>query len=365
MEELTQVIYKKNLDMKPLPNIKVTENRWIGDDQPCFIIAEVGQNHNGDMAIARELIDNIAFFKADAVKLCKRHVSSELTKEAYNMPYYGPHSFGETYGKHREFLELSKEQYKELKHYAENKKVIFFASASDMQSVDDLEEVGVSLYKVASRDLTNLPLLDYMARQNKPVILSCGMDSMEDIGEALDTIRHHHNQTILLQCTSSYPTPYRDVNIRVMDTLRREFDVLVGMSDHTIGIMVPVVTAALGAVVVEKHVTLARHMKGTDHSCSLEPEGLRRVVRDIRNMEFALGDGVKRVPAGIEEARAKLQRSLVSKVAIPKGTRLTEQMLCLKSPGTGLLWRQRGTIVDKVARRDIPSDVTLSEEDFE
>jgi sialic acid synthase SpsE len=234
-----------------------------------------------------------------------------------------------------------------------------------MKSVDFLEEIGVPLYKVASRDLTNLPLLDYMARTGKPILLSCGMDSMEEIGEAVDTIRKHHQKLILLQCTSDYPTRYEDVNIRVMHTLRRTFDVLVGMSDHTIGIMVPVVAAALGAVVVEKHVTLARHMKGTDHSCSLEPDGLRRVVRDIRNMELAMGDGVKRVPDAIEGTKTKLCRSLVSRSEIPAGTPLTGEMLCLKSPGTGLKWRERGRLLGKRARRTIPADVTLAAEDFE
>ena len=357
--------HRKNLDLKPLPAIEITPTRRIGDEEPTFIIAEVGQNHNGSMVIARELIDNIAFHKADSVKFCKRDIPSELTKAAYDQPYYGPQSFGKTYGKHRECLELSKLQYKELQIYAESKGPIFFATACDAKSVEDLEEVGVPLYKVASRDLTNLPLLDVIARTGKPVILSSGMDAMEEIGEALDTVRRHHNKIVLLQCTSSYPTAYREVNIRVMRTLRQEFDVLVGMSDHTVGIMAPVVAAAMGAVVVEKHVTLARHMKGTDHACSLEPDGLRRVVRDIRHMEEAMGDGVKRVTENVAGARRKLCRSLVSKVAIPAGTVLAEEMLCLKSPGGGLLWRERGQVVGKRARRDIPADVTLAEADFE
>ncbi len=329
------------------------------------MIAEVGQNHNGDMDVARELIDNIAFHKADAVKLCKRHIRSEMTDAMYRQPYYGPQSFGETYGQHREALELSQQQYAQLKVYAEDKGSIFFATACDVRSVDDLEQVGVPLYKVASRDLTNLPLLQYIARTGKPVILSCGMDSSAEIKQAIDTVRKHHNRIVLLQCTSSYPTPYKDVNIRAMHTLRKEFDVLVGMSDHTIGIMVPVAAAALGAVVVEKHVTMARHMKGTDHGCSLEPDGLRRYVRDIRNMELALGNGQKHIPEVIAEAKAKLCRSLVSEVEIPRGTVVTEEMLCLKSPGTGLKWSERGRIVGKRAKRDVPADVTLSEDGFE
>lgn len=353
------------MSSKPLPPIRLTPTRCIGDGHPCFIIAEIGQNHNGSMSIARELIDNVAFYHADAAKFCKRHIASELTREAYNKPYYGPQSFGETYGTHRQFLELSREQYGQLKSHAVSKNVLFFATACDAPSVDDLEDVGVPMYKVASRDLSNLPLLDCIGRTGKPVILSCGMSSMHEIGEALDTIRRHHNNIILMQCTSAYPAEYRDVNIRAMHTLRSEFDVLVGMSDHTIGFMVAVVSAALGAVVVEKHVTLARHLKGSDHACSLEPDGLRRLVRDIRNMEQALGDGAKVVAQSILATREKLCRSLVSRCEIPQGTVLAEDMLCLKSPGTGLGWRDRHLIVGKAACRDIPADITLSAEDFE
>jgi sialic acid synthase SpsE len=359
------LIPASSLDFKPLPSLQVAPHRWIGDDQPCFVIAELGQNHNGDMALARESIENIAFHKADAVKLCKRHIKSEMTRAMYDMPYHGPQSFGETYGKHREALELSVAQYRELKAFSEDHGLIFFATACDMQSVDDLEEIGVSLYKVASRDLTNLPLLDYMARTGKPMLVSCGMDSMDEIKDAVDTVRRHHSKIVLMQCTSSYPTPYEDVNLRAMHTLRREFECLVGMSDHTIGIMVPVMAAGLGAVAVEKHFTIGRHFQGTDHACSLEPNGMRMVVRDIRNLELAMGDGVKRVAASVTGSKNKLCRSLVSRCAIAAGVVVTEDMLCLKSPGNGLPWRERKKIIGRRAKRDIPADVTLSELDFE
>jgi len=358
-------ILRDDVGLKPLPDIRIAPGRFVGDDQPCFIIAEVGQNHNGEMNIARELIENIAFFKADAAKFCKRHIPSELTREMYEKPYTGPQSFGPTYGEHREFLELNVEQYKELKEFCEEKGILFFATACDMHSVDDLEEVGVGFYKVASRDLTNLPLLDYMARTDKPIFLSCGMDSMEEIKEAVDTVRRRHSNIVLMQCTSAYPTAMEDVNIRAMHTLRKEFDVHVGMSDHTVGIMVPVAATALGAVAVEKHVTLARHMKGTDHACSLEPNGLRMVVRDIRNLETAMGDGRKVISESVETATAKLRRSLVSREPIHKGAVLTEDMLCLKSPGTGLKWRDRGQLLGKRAKVDIGADEILQAADFE
>ena len=351
--------------IRSLPSIDVAEDCTIGDDQPCFVIAEIGQNHNGDMEIARRLIDTAATCGASAVKFCKRHIPSELTKEAYNASYVGPNSFGETYGQHREFLELSVDDYRALCQHATKAGILFFSTACDQHSVDDLEEVGVSLYKLASRDLTNLPLIDYMARTGKPIIASCGMDSRADIGHCLDTIRHHHNKIVLMHCTSSYPTAMEDVNLRALHSLRSEFNVLVGLSDHTIGIVVPVVAAAMGAVAVEKHVTLARHMKGTDHACSLEPDGLRRVLRDIRNIEMALGDGEKRVPESTIAAAQKLRRSLVMRVPLQKGDIVEESMLTLKCPGTGLLWRERHKIVGHRAVRFIEADSTIYPDDFE
>lgn len=359
------VLRLKNAEFRPLPNISVCANRSIGDDQPCFIIAEIGQNHNGEMQIARDLIDHAAALQADAVKFCKRHIPSDMTAEMYAQPYLGPQSFGETYGKHREFLELSIEQYRELKTYSESQGLVFFATACDQHSVDELESLNLSIYKIASRDLSNLPLIDRVAQTGKPILLSCGMDGLEEIDEALNAVRRRHDRVVLMQCTSAYPTPYPEVNLRAIQSLRRRFDVLVGLSDHTIGIAMPVVAAALGAVAVEKHITLARYMKGTDHSGSLEPDGLRRVVRDIRNVELALGDGVKRISPAAAQAARTLRRSIVSRQSIPRGTVITEEMLGLKSPGTGLKWRERGRVVGRCAALDIPADVVLREEDTE
>jgi sialic acid synthase len=344
--------------------IRLSPTRSIGDGEPCLLVAEVGQNHNGDLAIARELIDSVAGH-ADAVKLCKRHIPSELTREAYDRPYVGPHSFGPTYGRHREFLELSKQQYAQLQAQAEARGLFFFATACDRASVDELEDLDVPLYKVASRDLTNLPLVDYIGRTHKPVVLSCGMDSLIEIAEALDTIRRHHDRIVLLQCTSAYPTAYGDVHLRVLGELRRRFDVLVGLSDHTPGSAVAVAAVALGAAVVEKHVTLDRTLRGTDHACSLEIAELANLSRDLRHVELALGDGVKRLPDAVDAARQKLGRCLVSTRFIPRGACLTEDMLCLKSGGLGLLWRQRGRVLGRVALRDIPADALLNEEDFD
>jgi sialic acid synthase SpsE len=347
-----------------LPAIRLSPTRQIGNGEPCLLVAEVGQNHNGEMLLARELIERIAGH-ADAVKLCKRHIPSELTQAAYQRPYLGPHSFGSTYGEHRQFLELSPRQYAELQALADARNLIFFATACDARSVDDLEGLDVPLYKVASRDLTNLPLLDAIGRTYKPVVLSCGMDGLVEIAEALETIRRYHDQVVLLQCTSAYPTDYRDVHLRVLAELRRRFDVHVGLSDHTAGGAVAVAAVALGAVIIEKHVTLDRRLPGTDHACSLEIDEWAALARDVRRVELALGDGVKRVPQAVDAARQKLGRCLVSTHAIPRGTRLTADLLCVKSGGPGLLWRQRGRLVGRLARRDIAADELLSEADFD
>ena len=183
---------------------------------------------------------------ADAVKFCKRDVASELSREAFMRPYRGPHSFAATYGQHRSYLEFTATEHAELKRHANARGLIYFATACDVRSVADLEAVGTPMYKIASRDLTNLPLLDEVARTLKPVVLSCGMDLLEETGRALDAVRRHHERVVLLQCTSAYPTAYDDVNLRVMQTLRREFDVLTGLSDHSHGTAVPLAAVALG-----------------------------------------------------------------------------------------------------------------------
>jgi sialic acid synthase SpsE len=349
----------------PAPaTIDVAPNLRIGPSAPCFVVAEIGQNHNGRMALARQLVDRMAG-AADAVKFCKRHIPSELTQAAFNRPYPGPNSFGATYGEHRQRLELSHQQYAELKQRAESRGLCFFATACDRASVDDLQQIGVALYKVASRDLTNLPLLDYIAATGKPVILSCGMDSLAEIDEALATVRRHHDQVVLLQCTSAYPTAYEDVNLRAMAELGERFDVLVGLSDHTPGHAVALAAVALGAVVIEKHVTLDRTLRGTDHACSLEVDEFCRLAQEVRIIERALGDGVKRVPQAVSLTQEKLGRWLVSAEPIRRGSRLLQSQLCLKSGGPGLKWRQRQRIVGRIARRDIAADELLQEADFE
>jgi sialic acid synthase SpsE len=340
-------------------------DRLVGNGHSCFVIAEIGQNHNGDIEIAKKLIDVAKEAGADSVKFCKRNLETELTADAAASPYEGPQSFGKTYGEHRAFLEFSFEQHRELRDYAKDKGIIYFSSVCDPVSADEMEALDVPMFKVASRDLTNLPLLDHIAKKKRPIIMSTGMSGIEEIHEAMQIVRRHNQQIILLQCTSQYPTEYHNVNLRTMETLRREFDVLVGFSGHTVGIVIPVIAVALGAVVVEKHITLARVMKGTDHAGALEPEGLRRMIRDIRNAELALGSPEKILLSATRGARKKLARSIVLARSLPKGTILQESDLIMKSPGTGLMAREMPRLIGMKLKDELAADHMLSWNDVE
>lgn len=343
----------------------IISNKVISEKSPVFIVAEIGQNHNGDMSIAKQLIDIAAEAKADAVKFVKRDIKSEMVKAMYDKPYDNPNSFGKTYGKHREYLELSPAQHKALKKYAEKKGLIYFCTACDFKSVDDMESINVPAYKIASRDLTNLPLIEYIAKKKKPIIMSTGMATVKDIDDAVKTVRKYHEKFALMHCTSEYPTEYEHVNLEAIKTLKKKYKCIVGSSDHTVGIMIPVAAVAYGARIVEKHITLHRYMKGTDHAGSLEPDGIKRVVRDIRNLEKAMGDGKITFKKVVEPVMRKLSRSITSAKPIKKGTVIRESMLCMKSPGTGMPWRDRTRIIGKKAKRDILSDTILEIKDFE
>lgn len=330
-----------------------------------FTVAEIGQNHNGDMNIAKELINRASDSGFDAVKFVKRDIKSELTEEAYNRVYDNPNSFGKTYGEHREYLEFDVRQHKELKRYSEKRNLVYFCSVCDIQSMNDMKTVGIQIYKIASRDLTNLPLLEEIAKLNKIMIISTGMASYQEIDEAIELIRKYHNKIILLQCTSQYPTPMENINLRVIPKLREKYGVPVGLSDHNPGILPATLSVVFQAAVIEKHITLSRAMKGTDHSGSLEFLGMRKLITYIENAQKALGTDEKYYLEDVEEARKKLERSIVSKIHITKGTKIRETMLILKSPGVGLKWRERSKIVGKKAKVDIKPNTIISIDDVE
>ncbi len=336
----------------------------VGEDYPAYIIAEIGQNHNGEVRLAKKLIDMAVDCGANAVKFQKRDIPSELTKEAYNKPYDNPNSFGKTYGEHRIFLELDETQHLELKEYAQAKGITYFCTPCDVPSVELLERINCPFYKVASRDLTNVPLLEALSKTDKPVIISTGMASLSDIDEAIKVLKPRKDNFAILQCTSEYPCALENVNLKVMDTLKDKYGFIVGFSDHTSGVVVSTTAAVMGAAIIEKHVTLDRTMKGTDQPGSLEKAGLSKLVEYIRATEMVMGDGVKVVNPVTAAAKTKLARSLTSAVNIKKGDVLTEKMICLKSPGDGIKWVNKDIILGKKALIDIDADVTLKEEDF-
>ena len=346
------------------PRIRL-DKVWVGEEYPTYIIAEIGQNHNGEVRLAKKLIDMAVDCGASAVKFQKRDIPSELTKEAFNKPYDNPNSFGGTYGEHRMYLELNEAQHLELKEYADAEGITYFCTPCDVPSVELLERIHCPFYKVASRDLTNIPLLEALGKTGKPVIISTGMASMEDIDSAIKSLNLGKDKLMILQCTSQYPCALENVNLKVMDTLKEKYGLITGFSDHTSGVVVSTAASVLGAAIIEKHVTLDRTMKGTDQPGSLEKAGLNKLVEYIRATEIAIGDGLKEVNPATAAAKIKLARSVTSKVDIEKGTVLTDELICLKSPGDGIKWNDRAQIIGKKALHSIEADVTLKVEDFE
>ncbi len=347
-----------------LSPITLSTGQRIGPGEPCFVVAEIGQNHNGDAYTATRLLLAAHEAGVDAVKFCKRDILSDLTAAARAAPYNGPQSFGETYGEHRAALELTAEEYAHLQQRMRYNgwPEVFFATACDQISVEVLEDtVRPPLYKVASRDLDNLPLLRHIARLGKPVILSAGMARDDaEICAALEIVRDGGCPAVLLVCTSEYPTPPLHVGLKRLEDYRFKFNVLVGLSDHTSGIVAAQAAATLGACVIEKHVTLSRAMKGTDHAASLEPDGVKRLVRNIRLVEQMRGFSLSPEDwEPIEATRRKLGRSLVSARFIPAGKVIEWDDLTLKSPGDGIRYADVGRVVGYTATADIPPDTTI------
>ena len=349
--------------MTPTP-IKVTDELTIGDGHPCFIVAEIGQNHNGDTRIANDLWRAAWEAKASAVKFTKRHIPSDMTAAMASQPYVNEHSFGATYGEHRAALELSIENLQFIRQRAQEYNgwnMPIFCTVCDRHSLEEVETgLNPPLYKIASRDLDNLPLLDAVAQTGKPVILSTGMHGFHEIDEALNTIRSHHERVIVLHCVSAYPTKYETVALPRMQAIRREFTVNVGWSDHTAGIALGPAAVAMGARVLEYHLTLFRAMKGRDHACSLEPNGFKKLVEYVRATEQSLSPWSVR--AASMPARERLGRSIVTAREIQAGETITEADVCLKSPGTGLQWSKRHLLLGRTAAVNIHADVLIQPE---
>lgn len=333
-----------------------------------YIIGEIGQNHNGDVEIAKKIIDEISKPVTDflfgqhlapmnAVKMTRRDLKEELSASAMLRPYVNEHSFGKTYGEHREALELDDQEHFEVYRYAKDRGLDVVETLCAKGCLSMLKLFTPDRLKVASRDLTNLPLLAAMAETKIPIILSTGMGGKKELDDALETISRYHSEISILHCLSQYPSEYKNINLESIRYLLDNYsDYIIGYSDHSIGIVVPVVAVGLGAQMIEKHVTLDRNMKGTDHRGSLEPEGIWRMVRDIRNIEMAMGKYGLTASEATLEARYKLERSIASNRLIEKGEIITEADLHMLSPGDGFKWAEKEKVIGKVAIADIEKD---------
>jgi sialic acid synthase SpsE len=333
--------------------------REIGEGRPCFIVAELGCNHQGDPALAARMIETAAVCGVDAIKLQRRDIDSILTRQAQEAPYVNERSFGSTYGAHRRALELPDEAWRRLQSLAQERGLVFFATPYDPLSVEFLATLRVPVVKIASCDVTNPPLLEAAAGLGVPVILSTGMSTEEEIDHAVRLIWRHTTDLVLMHCVSTYPASNDELNLRYMRKLRNTYAVLVGNSGHERGIATSVAAVVLGAVVIERHFTLDRSLRGPDHSASLEPEGLRRLVRDIRNVEVALVERPKHLLPSEEPVRARLAKSLATCRRIEAGEVLERSALCCKGPGTGLSPVLMDEVVGKRARRAIAPDTIL------
>ncbi|MCC6176783.1 MAG: N-acetylneuraminate synthase family protein [Chloroflexi bacterium] len=338
------------------------EGRTIGEGHPCYVIAEAGVNHNGDPQLAKRLVDIAADAGADAVKFQKRTVADILIAEALMRPYTVPTSLGATYGEHREKLELSAEDYQMLRDHARARGITLLASAWDVRSVDLLDGLGIPAFKIASADCSNLPLVEYIARTGKPVLLSTGMSDLAEVDEAVETVRRHNDRLVLFQCTSTYPCDNDQINLRVMQTYRERYGCVVGYSGHERGLAPTEAAVALGANVVERHFTIDRTMIGPDHAASLEPSGLQRLIRNIRNIEKALGSPEKRILEPERKVRERLAKSIVARQDIPAGAVITAEMLTVKGPGTGLKPGVLPLLVGIVAEAPIAGDTLVPAE---
>lgn len=323
-----------------------------------FIIAEAGVNHNGSIEIARKLVDEAALAGADAVKFQTFKAENLVCRNAKKADY----QMETTDGNESQFdmlkkLELTPDMHRELIEYCSQKNIMFLSTPFDIDSLRYLLQCGIEIIKIPSGEITNYPYLREVGRTGRPVILSSGMSGLDEVKAAVNVLQEYGSRDItVLHCNTEYPTPYSDVNLKAMLTIKEELGVAVGYSDHTSGIGVPIAAAALGADVIEKHFTLDKNMDGPDHKASLEPHELREMIRQIRNIELALGDGLK-VPSESEKKNIDIVRkSIVAKKVIKQGDIFTEENITTKRPGNGVSPMRWNEIIGQRAVRDFEVD---------
>jgi len=329
----------------------------------CFIIAEVGSVHDGSFGNAQKLIEAAAECGADAVKFQTHIAEAETLRDAPMPPYFK----GEPRYEYFRRTSFSLEQWKALKTHCESRNTEFISSPFSMEAVDLLERVGVKCYKVGSGEVTNLPMLDVIGQTGKPVLLSSGMSTWAELDEAVNTLLRHHRQITVLQCTSEYPCPYEEVGLNVMLEMRTRYDLLVGLSDHTMTPYASFVAVALGATVIEKHFTFSRLMYGSDARHSLVPAEFSDMVAGIRAIETMLGNPVQKdmMAASLTTMKEIFEKSIVTVQDIPNGTILTEEMLGIKKPGTGIPASELKKVIGRCTARDLAKDTLLQPDDLD
>lgn len=343
-----------------MENIQI-ENKIIGGNHPCFIIAEVGVNHNGDVKLAKALIDEAVKAGVDAVKFQTFKTEDLVTRNAKMASYQKKNlNIRDSQFSMLKRLELSHQNFIILKKYCRKKGIIFLSTAHTESEIDFLDKI-VSIHKVASGDLTNIPLLEKIAKTKKSVILSTGMGTMLEIKEAISALRNNRNgKIIVLHCTTNYPCSLDEVNLRAMLSIQKETGLLVGYSDHTKGTIVSAIAVAMGAKVIEKHFTMDKMLPGPDHSASLDPKDLKQMVDLIRDTEKILGNDIKTPSRSEKKISIDARKSIVAKVDISKGEKIKPEMLIIKRPGNGIKPGEIKLVIGKSAKANIPADSLIN-----
>jgi sialic acid synthase SpsE len=331
----------------------------------CYVIAEAGLNHNGSIETAKKLIDLASKAGADAVKFQKRTINNLAIKATLDAPDDRFPEFGKTYREIREHLEFNMTQYQEIKKYSESKGLDFLCTAFDPEAADFLEELGIETYKLASHSVTNIELLEYLAKTGKQSIMSTGMAELKEVDTAVRIFKKHKTPLLLLHCVSAYPTPIGDCNMNMINVLKESFDLPVGYSGHELGYLPTLTAVAMGAIAIERHYTLDNDMTGFDHKMSLNPKDFITMVRDIRSIEKIKGTGEKGISETEWITRHKYHVSMASSKDIPLGVELTTDMVTYRNPGTGIPAKDAHKIIGKRAIQNILADELLSLEMFE
>ncbi|MCI9281827.1 MAG: N-acetylneuraminate synthase [Lachnospiraceae bacterium] len=330
-----------------------------------LIIAEVGINHNGDLAIAKEMVHEAKMAGADIVKFQTFVPEQELSQYTPLTDYQRKNTRDQDFQYQIDMIkkyELSTDEFRQIKEYCEKEKIMFLSTASELVSIETLNRMNPQLWKVPSNEITDYPYLKRIGQFHKPVIMSTGISTLEEIGAAMKVLKENGAGKItLLHCTSEYPAPYEEVNLQAMQTLKNEFGCEVGYSDHTPGIEISLAAVALGATVIEKHFTLDKNMSGPDHKASIDISELRQLVKSIRNIESALGDGIKRVTVSEAKNKEIMRKSIVARRNISKGEILSEKNITTKRPGNGISPMNWEKILGSVASRDYKEDEMICE----